>query len=922
MNKVSYLGNAEPSAIEDLYTQYQKNPASVDLQWQKFFEGFEFGQNQAPKQTSEQASLPQKQISKNGQLENQIEKEAAVLELINEYRSRGHLFAKTNPIRKRRSYNPPITLERFQLQESDLNTPFQAAKSVGFKEAVSLQKIIEQMEQTYCSKIGCEFNYVRNPSILKWLTDRMESTGNHPNFNKKTKIRILDTLLKAVHFEQFLHSRFVGQKRFSLEGLEALIPAIQTVIDFGATQGIKEFVMGMAHRGRLNLLGNIFQKDYENIFSEFEGKGYKDNQFGGDVKYHMGHSTDCVLEGGQKVHLNIIPNPSHLEAVNPVVAGVTRAKLDQRHKGDQKKIAPILIHGDASIAGQGVIYEQIQMSQLESYAVGGTIHIITNNQIGFTTNYTEARSSTYCSDIAKTILSPVFHVNADDIEMVVYSVLLALEFRQIFQKDVFIDILGYRKYGHNEGDDPSLTQPILYKLIAQHPNALQIYAEELKKAGHLTEEELGAKETEFRALLDQKLEKARLKDSTPMESFLEGDWKGIRLAKSEEIFTPPKTGVEKNTLKEITEAITILPSGYEYSKKIHTLMRDRNRLILEKNTMDWAMGEALAFGTLLKEGFPIRFSGEDCLRGTFSHRHAMLRSEDEKLDYYPLKNIAPNQARFEIYNSILSEYAVLGFEYGYALSSPQALTLWEAQYGDFANGAQIIIDQFLSCAETKWQRLNGLVLLLPHGFEGQGSEHSSARVERYLQLSAEENMFVTMPSTPANFFHLLRRQVKASFRKPLVVFTPKSMLRNPLCRSNLDEIDVGTNFQAVLEDKEVEKKNIKKIILCAGKVYYDLWEERKKRNLNTVALLRLEQFYPFPKELLEEILASYPKEAQLLWVQEEPENQGALSFLFRIWKNPSRKWSFVSRRASATTATGFIQKHKVELANLLEEAFL
>ena len=905
----NYVGT-DPQAIDALYQAFKLDPDSVSLEWRRFFEGFDFGRTDF---------LPKKAGSY--QAREQIGQEASVLELINEYRARGHLFAKTNPIRERRHYAPLITLDRFGLSEQDLNKTFHAAQAIGFAAPASLQQIIEKLEKTYCSTIGCEFSYVRDPVMVKWLTSRIEKDMTEPKFSSKVKIKILDVLMRAVVFEQFIHSRFVGQKRFSLEGLEALIPALETVIGYGAEKDIKEFVVGMAHRGRLNTMGNIFRKDYSHIFSEFEGKGFSNRQFGGDEKYHLGFSTDLILDSGKKVHLNILPNPSHLEAVNPVVAGVTRAKLDFRYQHNAAHIAPILIHGDASIAGQGVVYELLQMSKLDSYSVGGTIHIVTNNQIGFTTNYTEGRSSTYCCDVAKTVLSPVFHVNADDIEMVVYSVLMALDFRQQFKTDVFIDILGYRKYGHNEGDDPNLTQPILYSLIHDHPNAYMIYSAKLVAEGLVKKEEVEKLEQDFRNLLDKELEKARASANTPMSSFLDGDWKGIRIPSKEDVLQSPPTGVAKETLFEIVKKITTLPEGHSFSKKVQQLLHERQKMLLEKNSIDWSLAEALAFGSLLLEGKSIRFTGEDCMRGTFSNRHAMLRSENEDLDYYPLRNLAKKQGNFFIYNSTLSEYAVMGFEYGYALASPKVLTLWEAQYGDFANGAQIIIDQFLCSAETKWQRMNGLVLLLPHGFEGQAPEHSSARLERFLQLCAEDNMIVAMPTSPASYFHMLRRQDAQPFRKPLVVMTPKSLLRHPLCRSTVEQIEHNTRFVPVLDDSLEKKAKVRKVLVCAGHVYYDLLEERTKRGLEDVAILRLEQFYPFDQQALESLIASYPKIAKVVWVQEEPENQGALGFLQRIWRAPVKPWEWVSRKESASTATGFIHIHKAELKELLDQAF-
>lgn len=911
MNQASFLGNIDTNAMEGLYKSYLADKNSVDIKWQKFFEGFDFANSQIGANLVEEPN--------KNEFQNYLSKEFAVQKLVQEYRDRGHLFARTNPVRRRRTYSPTITIDRFGLTSQDLNTVFKAGESLGLKDA-TLKEIIDYLDATYCGSIGCEFNVI-NPNNVDWLTNRIEYNRNQPAFSKKQKLKIFETLTKAVLFEQFIHTRFIGQKRFSLEGLESLIPALQTVIEYVAGQGVKEFVIGMAHRGRLNVLANIFQKEYDKIFSEFEAKGYEDSSFVGDVKYHLGYSSDIVLENDSKIHLNIIPNPSHLEAVNPVVFGVTRGKLDKRYQSNQKHIVSVLIHGDSSIAGQGIIYEQMQMSQLPAYSAGGTVHIVINNQLGFTTNYTEARSSTYCTDVAKIGNCPVFHVNADDIEAVVHTTLIALDFRQKFNRDVFIDILGYRRHGHNEGDDPKFTQPILYGLIEKHPNALDIYSKKLLQEEVLSEKHQTEIKNNFLDLLDKKLEDAKKINNTPMYSYLKGDWESIRRENKGEIYTAPTSGVKKETLDLIIDKLTTLPTTTTFSNKIHTLLLNKKKAYYEKDKIDWATAEALAFGSLLLEKYHIRFSGQDVVRGTFSHRHSMLRSQDESIDYYPLKNLSDEQGKFMIFNSILSEYAVLGFEYGYALTRPDTLTLWEAQFGDFTNGAQIIIDQFIVAAETKWQRMNGIVLLLPHGQEGQGPEHSSARIERFLQMCAKDNIIVTNVSTPANYFHLLRRQMLNSFRKPLVVFTPKSLLRHPECINGKIDFIKNTSFQDIIDDDIKNKNEIEKILLCSGKIYYELLKYRQDHKIKNTAICRIEQLYPFDSNQLNKTIDQYKKVKKITWVQEEPARQGAMMFVDVFWQNRKKPLDFVSRDELSSTAPGFLATYIKEQAELIQKAF-
>jgi 2-oxoglutarate dehydrogenase E1 component len=740
MDKFSYIANADVSAIDALYKQYMQDANSVDSSWGKFFEGFEFAR---------------KNFEEGGAIPENVQKEFRVINLINGYRSRGHLFTKTNPVRERRKYEPTLAIENFGLETADLTTVFQAGNEIGIG-AASLKDIIHHLELTYCQSIGIEYQYIRHPNRVQWLRNKIE-LKNRPQLDVPQKKHILHKLNQASVFEQFLHKKFVGQKRFSLEGGEALIPALDRLIEKGADLGVKEFVVGMAHRGRLNVLANIFNKTYDQIFSEFEGKEYDDEAFDGDVKYHLGQTSVAKTDGGKEVKMTLVPNPSHLETVNPVVEGLSRAKLDLDLNGDENSIVPVLIHGDAAIAGQGIVYEVIQMAQLDGYRTGGTVHIVVNNQVGFTTNYTDARSSTYCTDVAKTTLCPVFHVNGDDIEAVVQAVQIALEYRQEYKRDVFIDLLCYRKYGHNEGDEPKFTQPKLYDIIAKHPSPRAIYLNKLITEGVITSDEGAEMEKAFDDMLQARLDMAKQKERAVITDFLEERWKGFRKATEKDFDQSPVTAVDKKQLLELGKKLATLPKDKKFFRKVVKLLEDRIAM-LDNNTLDWGMGEMLAYASLLAEGHPVRLSGQDVERGTFSHRHAVVKTEDTEEEYITLNHLSEKQGLFQVYNSLLSEYGVLGFDYGYAFAAPNGLTLWEAQFGDFNNGAQIMIDQYISAAEDKWHTQNGMVMLLPHGYEGQGSEHSSARLERFLQLSADLNWQITNCTTPANYFHLLRRQ--------------------------------------------------------------------------------------------------------------------------------------------------------------------
>jgi 2-oxoglutarate dehydrogenase E1 component len=900
MDKFSYVGTSDVNAIEQLFLQFSQDPNSVDASWRDFFKGFEFAR------TSYDGD--------GGAIPENVTKEFKVLGLINGYRQRGHLFTKTNPVRQRRTYDPTLALENFGLSNQDLETVFQAGSEIGIG-AVKLKDIIAHLECTYCQSIGVEYLYMREPKVLKWLQERMEKNKNTPAFSNNEKKIILKKLTQAVVFESYLHTKFVGQKRFSLEGGEAVIPAMNALMEHGVNLGIQDYVIGMAHRGRLNVLTNIMNKTYKDVFTEFEGRPSEDSLFDGDVKYHMGYSSDQISDDGKNVHISLTPNPSHLETSAAVVQGIVRSKIDSRHGGDNSKACPVILHGDGAIAGQGLVYELVQMSQLDGYKTGGTVHFVINNQVGFTTNFLDARSSTYCTDVAKVVLSPVFHVNGDDVEALCFISKLAMEFRQTFHKDVFIDVLCYRKYGHNEGDEPRFTQPLLYKAIAAHANPKDIYVEKLKAEGSELANEAKQIETAFKAELDTNLDEAKKTEKAKITSFLEGNWKGVKMAAPNDFDVSPKTAIDEKLFLEVAKKSTELPKDKKFFNKIQKLFDDRKNMIANDN-YDWAMGELLAYASLMKEGHPVRFSGQDVERGTFSHRHAVVKVEDSEEEYMPLNNIDA-KVKFEIYNSLLSEYGVLGFEYGYAFAAPNTLTIWEAQFGDFFNGAQIIVDQYLTSAEYKWRRMNGLVVLLPHGYEGQGPEHSSARMERFLQACAENNMQIVNATTPAQQFHVIRRQLKRDFRKPLVCFTPKKLLRYPTCVSKLTDF-TKVNFQEVLDDT-IDAKKVTRVAFCSGKVYYDLIERREKEGVSDIAFVRLEQLYPFPQKQVDAILKKYSKAKEYLFVQEEPENMGPWRFVDKNMRSLNLK--YVGRSEAASPATGFAKRHAAENEEIMTTIF-
>ena len=877
MDRFSFLNAAHTEFFAQLYDQYLDNPDSVEPSWRSFFQGFDFGMaTYNEENAAEQMATYSSNSVASGQVSEKVLKEFNVLKLIDGYRTRGHLFTKTNPVRDRRTYSPNLAIENFGLSAADLDTVFDAAKILGHQPA-TLKEIIRRLENLYCQSIGVEYMYIRKPEVVQWIQDRLNINDNLPNFNVEQKKNILDKLNEAVSFENFLHTKYVGQKRFSLEGGESIIPALDALIEAAAEKGVEQFVMGMAHRGRLNILANIFGKATQDIFSEFDGKDYDQEYFDGDVKYHLGLTSERKTKTGKSININLAPNPSHLETVGAVIEGITRAKQDKYFPDDFSKVLPIAVHGDAAVAGQGIVYEIVQMAQLDGYKTGGTIHLVINNQVGFTTNYQDARSSTYCTDVAKVTLSPVLHVNADDTEAVVHAMLFALDYRMTFGGDVFIDLLGYRKYGHNEGDEPRFTQPVLYKIIARHKNPRDIYAEKLIVDGIIDQAYVNKIESDYKAKLDENLQASRKKDLTIIKPFMQDEWKGFVQVSDDVMLQKVDTTYDKKKLDGILETISTLPSDKKFINKITKIVTDR-KTMYDNNQIDWGTAEALAYGSLLQEGYDIRLSGQDVERGTFSHRHAVVKVEDSEEEVVLLNSVKDKKGQFNAFNSFLSEYGVLGFDYGYALTNPNALTIWEAQFGDFSNGCQIMIDQYISCGEDKWNNQNGIVLLLPHGYEGQGAEHSSARMERYLQLCARHNMYVADCTTPANFFHLMRRQMKTKFRKPLVVFSPKSLLRHPLCVSTQEELANGS-FQETIDDTSVDKSKVKTVVFCTGKFYYDILSEREKLERNDVALVRIEQLFPLPTEQLKAIIATYPNADDYVWAQEEPKNMGAYSYM-------------------------------------------
>ncbi|MUP45327.1 2-oxoglutarate dehydrogenase E1 component [Gramella sp. BOM4] len=918
MDRFSFLNAAHTAYFAELYDQYLKHPDSVEPSWRAFFQGFDFGMQQNG--VSEEVLGEAPVNFEEGEIPEHVVKEFQVIRLIDGYRTRGHLFTKTNPVRERRKYTPTLDISNFGLEESDLNSTFNAGEVLGIG-PTSLKEIIRHLENIYCESIGIEYMYIRKPEEIEWIQNKLNINENHPDFDETQKKQILKKLNEAVSFESFLHTKYVGQKRFSLEGGESLIPALDALIEKAAELGVKDFVMGMAHRGRLNTLTNIFGKSAKDIFSEFDGKDYEQDIFDGDVKYHLGWTSCRTTDNGNEININIAPNPSHLETVGAVVEGIARAKQDRRYERDNSKVLPILVHGDAAIAGQGLVYEIIQMAQLEGYQTGGTIHIVVNNQIGFTTNYLDARSSTYCTDVGKVTLSPVLHVNADDAEAVVHAILFALDFRMKFKRDVFIDLLGYRKYGHNEGDEPRFTQPKLYKAIAKHENARDIYAEKLKKAGVIDDDYLKNLEKKYKDSLEEKLEDSRKEETTRITPFMQDEWEGFENVQEDAMMDEIDTTYDLEKLDKVAEAVSQLPEGKKFMRKIKKLIEGRHKMYFEDNKLDWSMAEHLAYGSLMTEGYNVRITGQDVERGTFSHRHAVVKVEDSEEEIILHNNIEAREGDFFIYNSLLSEYGVVGFDYGYAMASPTTLTIWEAQFGDFVNGAQIMIDQYISAAEDKWKLQNGLVMLLPHGYEGQGAEHSSGRMERFLQLCAKDNMYVADVTTPANMFHILRRQMKAKFRKPLIIFTPKSLLRHPKVISTKEEFAKGS-FQTLIDDTEANPEKVKSLVFCTGKFYYDLLKHKEENDREDVALVRIEQLFPLPTSRMKEMMEKYKNADDVVWAQEEPRNMGAYAHMLLHFPE-ARNFRVCSRKFYGSPAAGsavrFRKRHERVIGSVFDK---
>ncbi len=909
MEKFTYLSAQNVGYIEDLFHTFLQNPNSIDPDWRMFFEGVEF----AKKIGDSSADFSQKELK--------------VYDLIRAYRQFGNRKANLDPLGLQTRTFPELDMRVFGLEEKDLEAPFEMGAVIGLKGA-KLKDILAKLEQLYCGTITAEYADC-DPEIQRWMQKEMEKSEFHLEAMERKEV--LAALTKAEALEKFIHTRFVGAKRFSIEGGDALLPMMEHVLRVGAHFGLMEVVLGMAHRGRVNLLANYCRKPLDLIFAEFEGafNPHQNYVADGDVKYHMGYSSDREVKG-QKVHLSMAFNPSHLEAVNPVVCGMARAK--QRLRADNKerrRVVPVLIHGDAAFIGQGVVAETLQMSLLEGYTVGGTIHVVVNNQVGFTTNPEYSRSSVYCTDVIKSLRVPVIHVNGDDVEACVRAMDIAYRFRHTFKQDVVVDLVCYRRFGHNEGDEPSFTQPTMYNKVKAHPTPREIYAKRLISESVVTE-------TEAQALYDadfqynqSMLDKARNEQVTPKFFTLEGIWKGLRRPSSQDFWLKVETKVDRSTLQKVSDVLTSWPEGFTPHPKLQKVLEGRKKMT-ENREFDWGMAELLAYGSLVSEGIPVRISGQDAGRGTFTHRHAIFHDVNNGTRYSPLNTIQPDVADFAVHDSLLSEYAVLGFEYGNSTTDPRALTIWEAQFGDFANGAQIIIDQFLCSAESKWQRMNGLVLLLPHGYEGQGPEHSSARLERFLQLCAQDNMQVAYPTTPAQIFHVLRRQVKRDFRKPLVIMSPKSLLRHPKVISPLEELTQGL-FREVIPDAEAaqDSSKVKRVVLCTGKIYYEILAEREANgNDGSTAIVRVEQLYPFPAEQISQAVRQFPNMKQILWAQEEPKNMGAYSFvaprlqeLFADLAGKGISFRYVGRTERASPAIGSMKVHTQEQNEIIKGCF-
>lgn len=907
MGKFSYLSNAHPEYIENLYKDYLQDENTVEPELKKFFEGFDFAnQNYTENGATGSVSLSLDEFK--------------VYQLIEAYRNKGHLIADTNPIRKRKDRHAHLDLKDFDLSEKDLKKEFHVGIVVGIGKT-TLENIVAHLKQGYCSTIGAQYNYIRDLEELAWLRKKIENNPNFKQYDIAKKEVIFRKLNQAVVFEQFLGKKYIGEKRFSLEGGETAIPALHAMMDAAASNAspVEEVVIGMAHRGRLNVLTNIMGKTYEEIFDEFEGNEPQKTMGDGDVKYHLGFRSTVIASNGKEVHLELMPNPSHLEAVSPVLQGFTRGKADVIYNSEYNRILPIVIHGDAAVAGQGVVYETLQMSKLAGYQTGGTIHFIINNQIGFTTDFDDARSSDYCASIARTVEAPIIQVNGDDVEAVIYVAEMAAEYRQKFNKDFFIDMVCYRKHGHNESDDPKYTQPKLYAAINKHKNTRDLYSEKLTAQGELGKELAAKLDQEFWDELQDRLDKVKENKAIYKPQPPELAWKKLRSSTHEDFQTSPKTAITKAKATKIIKALIKNPESFTPLRKVAKYLENRREIMQDEKTVDWAAAELMAYGSILQEKNDVRMSGQDVKRGTFSHRHAVISDEKTGEEYNRLSEIDKDQGVFRIYNSHLSEYAVLGFEYGYSLASPDSLVVWEAQFGDFSNTAQCIIDQFIVSGESKWNRCSGLVMLLPHGFEGQGPEHSSARLERFLAMAAEDNIVVTNITDSANLFHAVRRQQHWDFRKPLINMSPKSLLRHPRTSSPIEDLFKGT-FKEVLDDEQVKDAGkVKRLLLCSGKVSFDLFEKKETEERDDVAIVRLEQLYPLNDTYLNRIFDKY-KKAEVVWVQEEPENMGAWTYILsKFYK--TKAIECVARKISASPATGYKKQHLKEQEELLNRAF-
>jgi 2-oxoglutarate dehydrogenase E1 component len=915
MKDFSYITNSHPAFIEETYKAFVQDPSSVDPDLKKFFEGFDFAVSNGHAGTG---AAPAATVTTTSASGVDWQKEINVYRLILGYRNRGHLLALTNPIRPRKDRQANLDLSYFGLSESDLSQTFQAGKFVGLG-ATSLKNILTHLQTCYTSSVGAEFKYISNKEKVSFLIAEMETNFKSPIHLDKKK-HILEKLNQGVIFEKFLHTKYIGQKRFSLEGGESTIAALDAIINTAASHDVQEVVIGMAHRGRLNVLANIMGKTYEQIFSEFEGTAIIDQTMGsGDVKYHMGYGSEITTPDQKKIHLKLVPNPSHLEAVDPVVLGFARAKADVLDQSAFDKYLPILIHGDASVAGQGIVYEVLQMSNLRGYHTGGTIHFVINNQIGFTTDFDDARSADYCTSVASMVQAPVLHVNGDDAEAVVKCAEIATRYRQKFNSDIFIDMVCYRRHGHNEGDDPKYTQPQLYSLIDKHQNPRETYTQFLIQNGE-PEAQVLAKDMEkkFWADLQERLDEVKQHPLPYKYQAPELAWQNMGKATEQDFQASPVTAISQERFNVLFERLMQFPQDFKPLKKVEKLLQEKIKLMESEQKVDWATAELMAYGSLLIDGNIVRLSGQDVQRGTFSHRHAVIRDEQTNKGHNRLNHFTEGQEKFRIYNSLLSEYGVLGFEYGYAMANPNALVIWEAQFGDFCNGAQTMIDQFIVAGEQKWQRQNGLVMLLPHGYEGQGPEHSSARLERFLQMAAELNIVVTNITSAANLFHALRRQLTWNFRKPMINFSPKANLRNPGTYSKVEAFTQG-GFKETIDDEFVQDASaVNKVLFCTGKIYFELAEKQAKENRQDIAIVRLEQIYPLAQDQLNALHKKYSK-ATWFWVQEEPQNMGAASFLKMNLHNIN--FGVISRSASASTATGYAKVHAAEQLEVIETAF-